>query len=87
MSRPFSSSSSGLYHIEGEDSVCESRRHEIESPNFPFGAPVSYYRDLDSRNEVAIARSLNVPILILRGARDYQVTDEDGASAPEAALN
>ena len=44
---------------------------------FFFGAPASYYYDLDARDEVALARSLDVPILILHGGRDYQVIDED----------
>ena len=44
---------------------------------FFFGAPASYYYDLDARDEVAIARSLDLPILIIRGGRDYQVLDED----------
>ena len=44
---------------------------------FFFGAPAAYYYDLDARDEVALARTLDVPILILHGGRDYQVTDED----------
>lgn len=46
------------------------------SQNF-LGAPASYFYDLDARDEVAIARSLGVPILILHGGRDYQVIDDD----------
>ena len=42
-----------------------------------FGVPAAYYYDLAARDEVAIARSLDVPILILRGARDYQAGGED----------
>ncbi len=41
------------------------------------GAPASYFYDLESRDEPAVARKLNRPILILRGERDYQVTDAD----------
>ena len=42
-----------------------------------LGAPASYFYDLDGRDEVAIARTLDVPILILHGGRDYQVIDAD----------
>ena len=42
-----------------------------------FGAPASYYDDLDARDEVALARNLNLPILIMHGGRDYQVIDAD----------
>jgi dienelactone hydrolase len=44
---------------------------------FFSGMPASYFYDLDARDEVALARSLGVPILILHGGRDYQVIDED----------
>jgi pimeloyl-ACP methyl ester carboxylesterase len=40
-------------------------------------APASYFYDLDARDEVAIARTLDVPMLILHGGRDYQVIDAD----------
>jgi uncharacterized protein len=46
------------------------------SENF-MGAPASYYYDLEARDEVAIARQLRIPILILHGGRDYQVVDQD----------
>ena len=55
----------------------KSRRTRCRRRNIFFGAPASYYYDLDARDEVAIARSLDVPILILHGSRDYQVIDED----------
>jgi pimeloyl-ACP methyl ester carboxylesterase len=42
-----------------------------------MGAPASYYYDLETRDEVAIARSLDVPILILHGSRDYPGVDAD----------
>jgi dienelactone hydrolase len=45
-----------------------------------FGAPASYFYDLDARDSISIARSLRMPILILRGARDYQVTSGDIAA-------
>ncbi len=65
-----------------ELSEIEREADEISAHKMPpaqnfFGAPASYYYDLDARDEVALARSLDVPILILRGSRDYQVIDED----------
>jgi dienelactone hydrolase len=55
----------------------EISAHKMPPAQYFFGAPASYYYDLDARDEVALARSLDVPILILRGSRDYQVIDED----------
>jgi len=55
----------------------EISAHKMPPKQFFFGAPASYYYDLDARDEVAIARSLNLPILIIHGGRDYQVIDED----------
>ena len=51
--------------------------HKMGTTQTFFGAPASYYYDLEARDEVAIARSLDVPILILHGSRDYPVIDED----------
>jgi dienelactone hydrolase len=62
---------------EIEKQADELSAHKMPPTQTFFGAPASYYYDLDSRDEVAIARSLDVPILILRGSRDYQVIAED----------
>lgn len=42
-----------------------------------LGVPASYFIDLIKRDALGTARSLDKPILLLRGDRDYQVTDED----------
>jgi uncharacterized protein len=42
-----------------------------------FGVPAAYLRDLDKRDAVAVAVRLRVPLLILQGERDYQVTMVD----------
>src|SRR5271170_7661838 len=55
----------------------EISAHKMPPKQFFFGAPASYYYDLDARDEVAIARGLDLPILIIHGGRDYQVIDED----------
>jgi dienelactone hydrolase len=51
--------------------------HKMAPTEKLLGAPASYFYDLDARDEVAIARTLDVPILILHGERDYQVIDGD----------
>ena len=62
---------------EVERQADELSAHKMAPGDTFLGAPASYFYDLDARDEVAIARSLGVPILILRGGRDYQVIDED----------
>jgi dienelactone hydrolase len=62
---------------ELERQADEISAHKMPPGDTFIGAPASYYYDLDARDEVAIARSLDVPILILHGGRDYQVIDED----------
>lgn len=42
-----------------------------------LGAPGAYWRDLAARDALATSRRLKSPLLILRGERDYQVTDAD----------
>lgn len=42
-----------------------------------LGAPKSYWDDLAAHNQVEIAKGLNLPIFILQGERDYQVTLTD----------
>lgn len=60
-----------------ERDAAELSAHKMPTTQSFFGAPASYYYDLDARDEVAIARGLGVPILIIHGSRDYQVIDED----------
>lgn len=42
-----------------------------------LGAPKAYWDDLSAHDPVEIAKHLNLPILILQGERDYQVTMVD----------
>jgi hypothetical protein len=42
-----------------------------------LGVPNKYWLDLASRNGIVAAKTLGKPCLILRGERDYQVTDAD----------
>jgi uncharacterized protein len=41
------------------------------------GVSVGYFRDLDRRNVTQVAAALKMPILVLQGERDYQVTTAD----------
>ncbi len=57
---------------------------KIKSLNFTdnenvFGAPASYWRDLAAYDPVATAQTLHIPMFIVQGLRDYQVTMEDFA--------
>jgi len=49
-----------------------------------LGAPFAYWRDLDRHDPPAEAAALGLPILVLQGERDYQVTMEDFARWQEA---
>lgn len=45
-----------------------------------MGAPADYWREWASKDGVAVAKKLKVPVLVLRGSRDYQVIAEDFAA-------
>ena len=62
---------------EIERKANELDKHQMPATENFMGAPASYFYDLDARNEVATARQLGIPILILHGGRDYQVIDKD----------
>ncbi len=45
-----------------------------------LGAPGSYWREWAARDGVAMSKKLHKPLLILRGDRDYQITEADLAT-------
>jgi dienelactone hydrolase len=45
--------------------------------DLPFGLPATYWLDLREYDQVATAASLNLPMLVLQGGRDHQVTVAD----------
>jgi dienelactone hydrolase len=53
----------------------------------PLGAPASYWLDLRDYDPAGLAATLGKPMLILQGARDYQVTVEDDLALWQAALS
>ena len=62
---------------ELERKANELDKHQMPATENFLNMPASYWYSIDARNEVALARQLNVPILIMHGGRDYQVIDED----------
>lgn len=80
--------------VEEAQAVLEAYREELnaaaqidESTDLNavfFGAPTSYWLDLQNYSQVQVAQGLSLPMLILQGARDYQVTMEDFAGWREA---
>ncbi|MFR0836718.1 MAG: hypothetical protein ACLSG8_11915 [Barnesiella sp.] len=47
------------------------------SVGLPAGIPESYAADMSLYNPVKIMVTVSVPVLVLQGERDYQVTMED----------
>lgn len=45
-----------------------------------LGAPAAYWLEWAKKDGVAVAKKLGKPVLVLRGARDYQVNEEDFAA-------
>jgi hypothetical protein len=68
---------SGGRLTEIEKQADELSAHKMQPTDTFFSLPASYFYDLDARDEVAIARSLNLPILILHGSQDFPIVDED----------
>jgi uncharacterized protein len=50
---------------------------DASSSEMILGAGAAYWLDLRSYDQVATAKALKQPLLILQGARDYQVTEAD----------
>jgi dienelactone hydrolase len=57
---------------------------KVPVKDLPLGVPVSYWLDLQDYDPAAEARNLKMPMLILQGERDYQVTMTDFARWKEA---
>jgi dienelactone hydrolase len=67
---------------EIEAAVAAIRKGLSEEPiagGYYLGAPLAYYRDLEDYDAPAKLASLDLPCLVLQGARDYQVTLDDFA--------
>ncbi len=63
--------------VEIENLVTKIKTLNISDTEIVLGAPRSYWRDLQTYDPVSTAKNLNIPLLILQGGRDYQVTITD----------
>lgn len=48
-----------------------------DSTQTPLGLPARYWRSLEAIDQVAEAKALQLPLLLLQGGRDFQVVDAD----------
>ena len=65
-----------IRRLKAEAARANAARPGDEGPPF-LGAPLSYWADLNAYDPVATAAGLTIPMLILQGGRDSQVTAED----------
>lgn len=59
---------------------------DTPADQLPFGVPAPYWLDLRSYDPIATAATLDHPILICQGERDYQVTLTDDLARWQAGL-
>lgn len=72
--------STALADVErGAAAVRALRDGSGDGENLLLGLPAAYWRDLAGYDPVASAATLSMPILVLQGGRDYQVTLDDFA--------
>jgi len=62
--------------LKAEAARVRAARPGDEGPGF-FCASLGYWADLNVHDPIEAAAGLAIPILILQGGRDYQVTTED----------
>lgn len=60
---------------------------DISPQDLPLGVPSAYWKDLMENDQVEIAGSLKLPILILQGGRDYQVLESKDFKGWKDALS
>ncbi|MCZ7546127.1 MAG: alpha/beta fold hydrolase [Anaerolineae bacterium] len=63
--------------IEAEVARIKALTPESDAGGLLLGAPAAYWLDLAAHDPVATAQTLTMPMLILQGERDYQVTMAD----------
>jgi dienelactone hydrolase len=59
-----------------QEQVEKVKKLNISEGELVLGTPKSYWQDLADYNPVETAKNLRIPMLILQGERDYQVTIE-----------
>jgi dienelactone hydrolase len=50
---------------------------DVDDKELPLGLPIVYWRSVKAVDPPAIAKELSMPLLILQGASDFQVTKKD----------
>lgn len=50
---------------------------ELDPAEMVLGAPAAYWQELEAVDPVRVAQGLQIPLLVLQGGRDYQVTRAD----------
>ncbi|MFO8078410.1 MAG: DUF3887 domain-containing protein [Thermoplasmatota archaeon] len=58
-------------------SVQQIKTLNISNNETVLNAPLSYWEYLSTYNPISVTQNLSIPVLILQGERDYQVTYED----------
>ena len=70
------------------DRVKESEISDNISPqDLPLGVPLAYWQDLNKNKSSDAVKTLNMPILVLQGERDYQVLSMKDFEGWKTALN
>lgn len=62
---------------EHEHLVIKIKNLDFNESEFVLGAPKSYWADLATYDPVQESQAVHIPLLILQGRRDYQVTMTD----------
>lgn len=57
--------------------ILSSSDNNISANDLPGHVPASYWVDLNNYDQVKVASKLSLPMLIIQGGRDYQVTNKD----------
>jgi dienelactone hydrolase len=89
-----------LYSLEGElsakrkEELAELKKKVLKvkdkfaddtpTKELPLGLPAGYWKSLNEYDQRATAAKLTMPVLVLQGERDYQVTMEDHAGWKKA---
>ncbi|HEX7363077.1 MAG TPA: alpha/beta fold hydrolase [Bryobacteraceae bacterium] len=66
-----------IAQIEKDIAKIHALKPGQQSSKLIFHAPPSYWLDLRNYHPTAVAKSLRIPMLLLQGGRDYQVTKTD----------
>lgn len=74
--------------LERQANLIDSDKLSPSTPpaDLPLGTPASYWLDLRDYDPVAVAASLDLPILLVQGGRDYQSTVADDLARWQAGL-